>query len=52
MNRKGQAMVEALISGALCLLSLFLVFIYGIKIIQKTIREEQIEEQYIQQQKL
>lgn len=51
MNRKGQAMIEALISGVICILGLCFVFICGIKIIQSTIRDEKIEEQYIRQHK-
>lgn len=52
MNRKGQALIEALIAGTLCLVSLYYVLIYGIKIIQKAIQEEKLEEHYIQTQKL
>lgn len=52
MNRKGQALIEALVAGTLCLISLYYVLIYGIKIIQSAIREEKLEEQYIRTQKL
>ena len=44
-------MVEALISGALCILSLYYAFICGIKIIQTTLQEEKLEEQFIHSQK-
>lgn len=50
MNRNGQAMIEALIAGTLCLLSLYFVFTFGVKIIQTSIQEEKLEEHYIKAQ--
>lgn len=47
MNQKGQALIEALIAGVLCLLSLYLVFIFAVKIIRLVVHEEQLEEQYL-----
>ncbi|MEK6627064.1 MAG: hypothetical protein AABY53_00420 [Bdellovibrionota bacterium] len=47
MNQKGQAMIEALIVGALGLLSLYFIADCGIRIIKQTLQDEIAEENYI-----
>ena len=47
MNRKGQAMLEALMVGLLCFTGLYFILIAGLKIIRTTLINEKIEEQTI-----
>lgn len=47
MNRKGQAMIEAIIAGLLCFLSLWYILILGLKIIRTTLQAEENEERTI-----
>lgn len=44
MNRRGQAMIEALIAGLLCFLSLWYILIVGLKIIRTNQQAEANEE--------
>lgn len=52
MSRSGQAMIEALIAGLLCFLSLWYILILGLKIIQSTHQAEINEEHAILTQTL
>lgn len=45
MNRSGQAMIEALIAGLLCFLSLWYLLILGLKIVQST-HQADIDEEH------
>ncbi len=47
MNRRGQAMIEALIAGLLCFLSLWYILILGLKIIRSTQQADTNEEHAI-----
>lgn len=47
MNRRGQAMIEALIAGLLCFLSLWYILILGLKIIHTNQQAETNEEHAI-----
>lgn len=47
MNQKGQAMIEALLVGALGLLGLYCIFDCGTRIVNQTLQDEAVEENYI-----
>ena len=44
MNRRGQAMIEALVAGVLCFLSLWFILILSLKIIHTNQQAEADEE--------
>lgn len=52
MNRRGQALIEALVAGLLCFLSLWCILILSLKIIRTNQQAETDEEYAIATQKL